>query len=299
MVRILITGASGFLGFNLAISLREKNEVWGTYHRNPVALDGCRMEMADVSSERELRALVARSAPDVVLHAAAVIDVDVCERERGMASLVNADGARIVARSAREAGARMVYFSTDMVFAGKKGMYTEADEARPANHYGETKLAGERHVLACCPGAVVARLALMYGAGSRAHGSFLDWMTQMLARGESVNLFTDQYRTPVYVGDVCRAVGKIIEGAAKGLYHIGGPERVNRYEFGVIMAEVYGMRARLLRPVRMKDMKGLLPRPEDTSLDNRKAAKELGIAFRGVREGLTDAMKERRDALPA
>jgi dTDP-4-dehydrorhamnose reductase len=102
-----------------------------------------------------------------------------------------------------------------------------------------------------------------------------------------VDLFIDQYRTPLYVRDVCLAVRRIIEShGLSGIYHLAGPERMNRYEFGRRAAGVFGYPERLLRPVRMEDIRGLMPRPKDNSLDNQKAARELGVRFTGVEEGL-------------
>ncbi|MCX6353638.1 MAG: dTDP-4-dehydrorhamnose reductase [Candidatus Aureabacteria bacterium] len=287
MRRILITGASGFLGWNLARALSAGNEVWGTYHEHSIRIEGCRLEKADVSSEHDVTTLMEKASPEVVLHAAARIDVDLCEREREKASRVNTEGTQRIARLAAETGSRLIYFSTDMVFDGEKGMYTEEDAPRPINHYGETKLEGERGALAALPGAVIARLALMYGRGEGGYGSFLAWMLQRLKMGESVPLFVDQFRTPLYVGDVCLAVKKIIEDIhIKGIYHFAGPERVSRYEFGIRLAEMHEFSKRLLQPVRMRDLERLMPRPCDTSLDNRKAECEIGMRFNGIWEGL-------------
>jgi len=293
MRKVLIVGASGFLGWNLAKTLRGAYEVAGTFDRNPVELRGCRMEKLDLGSKSNAASLVRGLCPDVVLNAAAIIDVDLCERERERAALINAEGSRIVAELAAEIGARVIYFSTDMVFDGQKGMYSEEEAPRPLNWYGETKLAGETWARACCPRAVIARLALMYGAGSRAHGSFLQWMLRRLEKGEGVDLFTDQLRTPTFVGDVCLAVSKIIEHPElAGVYHLAGPERMNRYEFGERVADIFHFPVRLLRPVRMQELKNLMPRPKDNSLDGRKAERELQIEFRGVTDGLRAVAEE-------
>jgi dTDP-4-dehydrorhamnose reductase len=269
--------------------------VWGAYSSHPVEIEGCRMEAMDLLSPGDVARLVKKSVPAVIIHAAAFVDVDLCERDRGLARRINEEGTRIVAELAAETGARLIYCSTDMVFDGTKGMYTEQDSPRPVNYYGATKLAAERWVRSLCPGGMVARLALMYGLGNSAHGSFLSWMIQRLERGEPVNLFTDQFRTPTFVEDVCRAVERILERPdAAGVYHLAGPERMNRYEFGTRAADIFGFPRELLRAVRMSDVRELIPRPADNSLDNRKAEGELGIRFRSVTEGLRAIAEERR-----
>jgi len=252
------------------------------------------MEKMDLLSPGDAERVVRRAAPDAIIHAAALIDVDLCEREPALAERINAEGARLIASLASERGARLVYCSTDMVFDGSKGMYREEDAAEPINHYGRTKLAGEGHSLLLCPGAVVARLSLLHGWGNEEHQSFFEVMLQRVGRDEPVRLFTAQFRTPTCVGDVCRAVERILEKPeCEGIYHIAGPERVNRYEFGLRAAEIFGFPRELLIPVRMSDLREFIPRPADTSLDSRKAERELGLRFRGVAESLRASAEER------
>ncbi len=287
MRRIVITGASGFLGWHLARCLSGGNEVWGTFFKHPIEIGGCRMEQVDLTSKRRLGVVIRDASPAVILHAAAMIDVDLCEKETTQAELVNAEATGMVAELAAEIDSDLIYFSTDMVFDGLKGMYTERDKPRPINHYGKTKLAGEGLAVEKLPGCLVLRLALMYGRGNGINGSCLDWMMDGFKKGRAVKLFTDQFRTPVSVDDVCIAVERIINAGVKpGLYHLAGPERVSRYEFGERVAEVFNFQKSLISPVRMRDLKDLLPRPADNSLDCSKAERELSIKFRSVKDGL-------------
>jgi|LAHU01.1.fsa_nt_gb dTDP-4-dehydrorhamnose reductase len=295
MRKILITGASGFLGWNLARILSGRCELWGTFASHPVDIPRCRMEHLDLEGGGDPEGLVRRVEPDAVLHAAALIDVDLCEREPARVRRVNAEATGLLAAAAAETGARLVYFSSDMVFDGTKGMYAEEDEPSPISVYGKTKLEGERLALRAAPSNIVARLSLMYGTGPAAHGSFLGWMRGRLEKGEAVNLFTDQYRTPLYVRDVCRAVERILaRPEVCGVYHLAGPERMNRYEFGRRAAGAFGFPERLLNPVRMDEMRGFMPRPKDNSMDNRKAARELGVRFTEAANGLAAVAREAR-----
>lgn len=251
------------------------------------------MERMDFVGGDDVDAIVDRCRPDAILHAAAIIDVDLCEREPALARRVNADATGRVAMAAAGAGARLVYFSSDMVFDGRKGMYVEEDAPCPISVYGETKLEGERRALAAGSSNVVARLSLMYGAGTAVHGSFLGSMRARLGRGETVKLFTDQYRSPLFVGDACRAVARILDSPRiSGVYHLAGPERMNRFEFGRLAARAFGFPERLLKPIRMDEMRGLLPRPKDNSMDNGKASRELGVRFTAAADGLRASARE-------
>ena len=288
MARILVTGASGFIGWNLAGRLSRSNEVWGTYRSNPVRIERCRMERLDLGAEGDAARVIGRIAPDTVIHAAALIDVDRCERERKAARRVNEEGTGQVAEAAARLGARLIYISTDMVFDGGKGMYTEEDEPRPICVYGATKLAGEKQALDLCPSAVVFRVSLVYGWGNGVHESFLRRMLAVLERGEEYPAFTDQFRTPTFVGDIAGAVDAVLERpGARGVFHVSGPDRLSRFEMGKIIARAFGIPQGLIRPVTMAELKGMIVRPRDISLDNGRAVRDLGVEFTGFEEGLS------------
>jgi dTDP-4-dehydrorhamnose reductase len=288
MTKIVLIGASGFLGWHLAHTLKDRGAVWGTYCSNEVAVPGVTTVRLDFASPSDIAVFLRKVTPDVVIHAAAMINVDVCEREKTRAKQINEDATEIIAGEAASMGARLIYCSTDMVFDGLKGMYSEEDRPRPTTCYGATKLAGEKWVTSANQRNIVMRLSLMYGIGHAAHGSFLDWLMGRLNRGDAAPLFTDQFRTPLFVGDVCDAVCACLDrGAISGIYHLAGAERLNRYDFGIKVAERFGFPKGLLNPVLMAQLPSLLPRPRDVSLRNEKAARAFGIRFKTVDEGLS------------
>ena len=225
--------------------------------------------------------------PDVVVHTAAMGDVDACERHPEVAHRVNTQGTEAIARAAVAVGARLISISTDQVYDGVKGQYDEADVPQPLMVYGRSKLEGERRAAAICPPTVILRLALMYGWGSSSRLNFVDWLVQRLRAGQEVPLFTDQYRTPLYVVQAAEVVGRLIDAPeVHGTFNLGGGERLNRYAFGLTLCEVFDLPRALLKPIEMGSSMGLAARPRDCSMNSARISELLQITPLMVEEGL-------------
>ncbi len=294
--KILITGVSGFLGWNLLGHLGNRFPLAGTFARHRPPLEGVtavRLDLRDPAAPGEI---FRRLNPGAVIHCAAVTSPAACLADPGMAREVNVDGTGRIAREARGIGARLIYVSTDRVFDGKKGNYREDDPAEPLGPYGRSKLAGEELAQRLCPGTLVLRLPLMYGPPSPFSGSFIEFMREGFLGRQPLNLFTDQYRTPLYVEDAALGIELALElPQLSGIYHLGGPERVNRAEFGYRMAEIFGYDPGAINPVRMADQPHYPPTPPDASLDSGLFFRATGFRGRGVNEGLT-ALKNRLES---
>lgn len=287
MKRVLITGVSGFLGRYTALALRDRYQVLGTYHRHTTALDGCELVALDVVDAAAVRTMLEAFRPDVVVHAAAFGDVDGCERDPEEATRVNVWGTECIAEGALAIGARLIHISTDQVYDGVKGDYDDADVAQPLMVYGHTKLAGERRAAAIYGAAVILRLALMYGWGTPIRLNFVDWLAKRLGAGEEVPLFVDQYRTPLYVVQAAEAMARLIAAPdVRGLFNLGGGERITRYTFGLRFCDVFGYPRTLLKPVTMQSVRGLAARPRDCSMNSARISALLGVAPLTVEEGL-------------
>ncbi len=286
--KILITGVSGFLGWNLFGYLRDRYTLAGTFARHRPGLDGgtaVRLDLRDPAAAGEI---FREFSPGVVIHCAAVTSPAACLADPELAREVNVRGTERVARAARATGARLIYISTDRVFDGKKGSYREDDPARPLGPYGRSKLAGEELAREIVPGSLVLRLPLMYGPPSPFSGSFIEFMREGFLGRAPLNLFTDQYRTPLYVEDAARGIGLALERPEMaGIYHLGGPERMDRAEFGYRMAEIFIYDPAAINPVRMADQPHYPPTPPDASLDSGRFLKATGFRGRGVDEGLS------------
>jgi dTDP-4-dehydrorhamnose reductase len=284
--QILITGASGFLGSHLIRGLEKENTITGTYLRHRDGLPPCNAISLDISDPLMVQQHLNQRNDDVIIHAAAITNPDECDKDREIALRTNVEGTGNLAEIAQEHGALFIYISTDLVFDGDEGDYTESDPVSPCNFYAETKRQAEEVVRSRCEKWIILRPALMYGWGNSVSRSFIDWLYGKLREGEEAGLFRDQFRSFLYVEDVARGIQRLINHKIQNeILHVGGPDRLSRYEFGIKFIESFGYSPDLLRPIRMEDLQGYAPRGKDCSLCSDRI-KAFGFEPRTVMEGL-------------
>ncbi len=292
MQRVLITGASGFVGENLAHRFEGEVQVFLAYGKQRPRTRAETAFAVDLSVRNDFSRSVGNLEVDTVVHAAAMVSPDLCERNPNEAQSVNVQGTREIASWAEERGAGMIYFSTDLVFDGKKGGYKEEDPPKPLNVYGRTKLEGEEEVRRRCSRWTILRLALSYGTTRGARGDWTLSMRRALDAGNTLTLYTDQFRSPAYVGDTAEAVFRLARAGRNGVYHMGGGERISRHGFGVKFCRIFGLDEERFVPIRMADARMEAPRAGDCSLDTEKIARETGLAPCDVNEGLARQKRE-------
>ncbi len=284
MGRLLITGASGFLGWHLCRYFSGRGfQVTGTFSRHELGatLPGIELCHLDLLCPAESQVWKMRFSD--VIHAAAMTRPDECEQQSAVTTLVNVEATRLLARHFSDS--RFVYISTDLVFDGSGRDYRESDPPAPPNAYARSKLWAEQYVREEGNG-IVARMALLFGAPAPFGAGFLGWVRSRIEQGQPVPLFTDQYRTPVYVGDVARAVEWMLQASPSfNLYHLGGAERISRWEFGRLFTEAFGLDQSRLAPATMESA-GLVIRGKDCSLDCSRLTSDSGLALCDVRKGL-------------
>ena len=233
------------------------------------------------------RALDAARA-EAVAHAAALPDPDVCEREPERARACNTDAPEHLARLCRAAGVRLIVLSTDLVFGGDRAPYAEDDPARPLLTYARTKYDGEQAARAEDPGAVVVRLPLMIGRGHGPRATASESVAWALREGRPLRLFTDQHRTPVDADSVADAIERVLaRPELTGTFHLGGAERVSRYDIGRRTADAFGLPRDPIAAIRQGDLP-LAPRPADVSLVSRRAHELLGWRPRPLDAAIRD-----------
>jgi dTDP-4-dehydrorhamnose reductase len=300
--RTLVLGAGGFLGAHVvqAALAREPHDpsaevvaVARDFARVPGRFLGAARRLA-LDLEDGALALLEAERPARVVCAAALARIDACERDPRAAQRINAELPGRLAAWCAAHGARFVHVSTDLVFGGRPPRppgFREDDPPAPLSVYGASKEAGERAVLAEDPAALIVRLPLLYGdSGGRALGAS-DSLLAAIARGERPQLFTDEWRTPLEVGNAAAALVELAAGGAAGLLHVAGPERCTRFELARAVLAAHGPAgaAAALRAARRADLGQAGQRPEDVSLDCARARAELATELLGVRAGLDRA----------
>jgi dTDP-4-dehydrorhamnose reductase len=266
-MRIVVTGASGQLGSYLVDRLIEGSheiDAWtGTTNQASGRIKLRPVELTDRVAV--LRAL-ADSDPDAVIHAAAISSAEAARRDRAGSETVNVGATQLLASWAKEHDRRLVYTSTDLVFDGQKSWYKEDDPAHPVLVYGQTKYAAEQFVVAA-PRGLVARLSLLYGPSRSRRQGFFDRAVASLRAGSPQAFFADEYRTPLDYSTAANLLIRLTELESTGTIHLGGPERLSRFELMSRAATALDIDPVLVLPNRRADVASSEPRPADVSLD--------------------------------
>jgi dTDP-4-dehydrorhamnose reductase len=226
-MKVAITGAAGLFGCGLVQVFAERHEV----------IPLTRGE-ADITKPEEIRAALARAAPDIVVHPAGIPDLDICEADPAKGFLVNYHGTRHVVEAARELGAAVAYISTDAVFDGKKqSPYLETDTPRPPTVYGRTKLRGEE-ITRTVPAHFIFRVSVLFGPGKT---NFVEKSLRRVAAGQSSEVAADQVGSATYTVDAARKIMEVVEARRYGLYHLSNVGVCSRYELASRAAELAGL----------------------------------------------------------
>lgn len=287
-MRILLTGATGLLGYNILNFLADKGyEVIATYHRASIEFNRGDVYWINIDLEDEQKIVrnVMEIKPDIIMHAAAYTDVDGCELNKEKAFKVNYLATKAISYISTKINAYLVYVSTDYVFNGEKGMYKESDLPNPINYYGLTKLLGETAILSLLPeSSLIVRTSGLYGYSPMGRKNFGINALEKLLKGEEVYAFHDQYLSPTYAYTLAERLVKAIEKRLIGVLHLAG-ERLSRYDFAVSLAQILGIDKALVKPISLYDAKLIAKRPRDSSLDTSKARLE-GLTIPSVVECL-------------
>lgn len=291
-MKILVTGANGLLGQTLIRQLLEKKyEVIAT-GRGPsrlimAALEGYSYKEIDITDGLAIESFILEETPSVIVHAAAMTNVDQCELNKQDCYNINVTATRFIIDAAKAINARFVYVSTDFIFDGNNGPYKEDDEPAPVNYYGSTKLVAEKAVMESGLDWAIARTILVYGvADATGRTNIVSWVKQSLQSSTKIRMVVDQFRTPTFVHDLAKGIILIIEKNAKGIYHLSGDQQMTPYEMAVETAKFFGLDETLIEKSSSPDIKQPAIRPPKTGFNISKAKKDLGYEPLSFSEGL-------------
>lgn len=269
MSNLLITGASGFLGWYLCRQAQPHWHVYGTYRTHPPDLKAVHLLQVDLTDYRSLQTLFQSVRPDAVIHAAALSQPNRCQDEPELSHRINVVASWHIAELCAEAQIPCVFTSSELVFDGLNPPYHETDPVCPINRYGEQKVAAEQGMMARYPQVMIARMPLMFGAVPHAQ-SFIQPFLERIRSGQRLNLFTDEIRTPVSGQSAAAGILLMLQHAT-GIMHLGGRERLSRYDMGMLLVEVLNITDAHLNPCRQADVPMAAPRAPDVSMDSSRA----------------------------
>lgn len=284
MLEILLTGACGFVGGEILDLLGADADLRVTTAGRTVPPNRARHVNLDLTQTPEIARVFETVRPDVVIHAAAMADVAACEREPELARRCNTTATSVIASCAANLGTTLVFISTDQVFDGSGSWYAEDAPIRPVNVYGATKAEAEEAVRRELSEATILRLALVIGR-SRGRASGSDQVIGGLRRGQAPTLFTDEFRTPIHVLDAARMIVETALARDRPrLMHLGGPDRVSRYDLGCSLARGVGLDPGLIRGATHAEVRPWPCRPADVSLDTSLLRSWTASPPRGLAE---------------
>lgn len=289
--KLLVTGFGGFVAGSVIAHAKKDWDVHTVDRIDiPEEQSGVKYYSLDLLDNEKLSKLFREINPDAVIHTAAMADIDFCEKNQDVAEKINVGITKSLASLCEEKGSKMIVCSTDSVFDGIKGMYTEEDSPNPINYYAETKVKAEE-IVRILDNGVVARLSLVMGLPVMGSGnSFLAKTIEKLKLGESVKFPVNEIRTPVDIITLGKSLVELSGNDFSGTMHLSSNTRINRFKMAQQIANKLGYSKDLIIATDSNAMKGRAPRPNDASLDNSLAKKKLDTPMRSLMEGLALTM---------
>lgn len=284
MKKLFVTGASGFLGWNLCQIAKQEWDIYGTSFSHAIEIPGITLLKVDLRDFEELKRIFQEIQPDAVIHTAAQSSPNVCQSNPEESHAINVTASCNIAGLCADYSIPCAFTSTDLVFNGLNPPYKETDAVSPVNLYGEQKVMAEEGMLERYPMTAVCRMPLMFGVAAPPAQSFMQPFIQILREGKELRLFTDEFRTPA--SGITAAKGLLLTlKKVNGRIHLGGKERMSRYDFGRLLVEIFELPSEALKGCRQADVKMAASRPPDVSLDSSMAF-DLGYAPLSLREEL-------------
>jgi len=294
-MKIFITGGSGLLGCALSFELIKKNEIISGYHHNYIGIknnnfSSVNIDICDINSLKDIE----NRSPDVIIHTAALTDLELCEKNPEMAYKINVEGTENILRIAKDCTAKLVYICTDYIFDGKIGNYSESDKLNPLSVYAKTKLQGEELIKKNYDDFISIRTSL-YGWDLNKL-SFAPWILNSLSEDKRISLLSDQISSILFTNDLARILSEMLEHNLNGIYNVASSDSMSKYNFALKIAEIFGLNGNLIEPITLENLtkKHSLSanRPENVSLDCSKVENALDRKMPSIAKGII-SMKEK------
>ncbi|KAA3608445.1 MAG: dTDP-4-dehydrorhamnose reductase [Calditrichaeota bacterium] len=288
MEKIVIFGSNGLLGQSLVNRFHESHQVIAASLKvsNLNEVEGVPYHQVDMINRTEMKDFLSSESPDIIINAAAYTDVDGSEKERELCWNTNVRAVENIIDIANTFNPILVQVSTDYVFDGQQGAYTENDPVNPVGNYARSKMAAENIVTSSSLEHIIARTQVLYGTGNKAKLNFATWVISRLMHKENINVVTDQVGNPTYIDDLSESIFRLLQRNEYGLFHVSGPQVISRYEFAKKIAEVFELDGTLINRISTNDLKQAAPRPMNSSFVIDKLVNRIDWTSGDVVSGL-------------
>jgi dTDP-4-dehydrorhamnose reductase len=287
MKKLLVTGASGFLGWNLCRSPQKEWDIVGSYHQHLDGLyPGTKGIQLDLLDANQVRKTIEEIKPDAVLHLAANSSTGFCEKHPEISRKINVEATGILAQYCQAKSIPLVFTSSSQVYDGRQLMYTDATPCNPINAYGQQKVTAEKIIQQCFPEAAIARIALLFGhQGPTAYCFMTVWLAKW-ETGEEVTVFYDEVRSFLSGNSAVEALLLLLRERVSGVYNVGGADAMSRYDFAKLLSKTFGFENARIKKMSRLDIPGGDKRPASLILGN-EGMKGLGFKPRLIAEELS------------
>ena len=284
--KVLITGSEGQLGRVLQEQLGKYFNLIPTA-KNPseIAIRKRRVRQMDITDISSVESCLEIEKPDVIINCAAMTNVDACEKNHTLAQQINVKGVENIIKST-SSEVKILQLSTDYVFDGKDGPYCETDPTHPISYYGRTKLEAENLLRGSLKQHSILRCSILYGNPLNSKANFFSWVYDSLSQNKRINVVTDQTSNPTWMSALGNVILKMILLNGEGVYHYGSYDSMSRYEFAVMIAEVFGLNSNLINPVISDSMNFIARRPAHSGLKTNKVSEILDVVTLPIIEHL-------------
>ena len=296
MKKLLITGVSGLLGNNLAYYFKDRYEILGLYNSHPVTVGGIYTEKCDISDESSIKKIISEFDPSIIIHCASLTDIDRCEMNKELTREINVLSTKVIVDSIFEKDIKLVYISTDAVYDGVKGNFSEEDKIYPLNYYGRTKYEGELEI-AKKTSSLIFRTNI-FGWNIQDKKSLGEWILDELQANRNINGFKDAYFSSVYTLEFARIIDMAIQKKLTGVYNCGSPDPCSKYEFALKIADCFGLDKTLIKPILIERFDFKAKRGKDLSMNVMKLQKALDYRLPAIEQSIDMFYRDYKSGMP-
>jgi dTDP-4-dehydrorhamnose reductase len=285
-MKYLVTGSAGLIGNQLVHDLEKSGEIVYSCYNNMKPVYGIPTKLNLLNLE-DIHKIFKKFQPDVVIHSAALTDVEKCEVDPQLANSLNVKATEVIAKEVEKISSYLMYISTDYIFDGKSGFYKETDSTNPLNNYGKTKLLGEKFIENETSKWSIIRTSTPFGVHPFKK-TFPVWVYENLKINKKINILEDQFTSPTYVPNLSKMILEITSRSLEGFFHLSGSTKISRFEFAKMIATKLNLDLSLLNPVKIDNMAWKANRPIDSSLDVSKINAILKTKPYTIKQSLDD-----------